>query len=79
AVSQNILGGVTRQYYNALGQLTDTVNPVGNRIHKTYDLTGHITAVQFFDVYGNHYLLASAYYNAAGQLMWKSRIEKGKS
>ncbi|MCY4330752.1 MAG: hypothetical protein OXC48_11855, partial [Endozoicomonadaceae bacterium] len=79
AVSQNILGRVTRQYYNALGQLTDTVNPVGNRIHKTYDLTGHITAVQFFDVYGNHYLLASAYYNAAGQLMWKSRIEKGKS
>ncbi|MCY4178359.1 MAG: RHS repeat protein, partial [Endozoicomonadaceae bacterium] len=79
AVLQDSSGRVTRQCYNALGQITDTVNPAGNRTHKTYDLAGHITAIQFFGVSGAHYLLSSAHYNAAGQLIWSSQAERGKT
>ncbi|MCY4178371.1 MAG: hypothetical protein OXD32_07775, partial [Endozoicomonadaceae bacterium] len=78
-VLQNTSGRITKQYYNALGQVTDTVNSAGSRIHNIYDLTSHITAIAFFGINGEHYLLSSAHYNAAGQLMWEYQIEAGKN
>ncbi len=78
-VLQNTSGRITKQYYNALGQVTDTVNSAGSRIHNIYDLTSHITAIAFFGINGEHYLLSSAHYNAAGQLMWEYQIEAGNN
>ncbi|MCY4330295.1 MAG: hypothetical protein OXC48_09510, partial [Endozoicomonadaceae bacterium] len=74
---QDPSGRVIRQRYNSLGQLTDTINSVGDRIHSVYDITGKIVQSWAYPVSGEHYLLSSASYNAAGQLRW-SAGEDGK-
>ena len=52
-------------------------DPVGDSIHYVYDLTGHVIQSWARPVSGGNYLLSSAEYNAAGELLWKAR-EDGK-
>ena len=66
-----------RQYYDSLGRLTDTVDPVGNRLHSVYNLTGQVLQSWVYPVSGEHYLLSSSEYNKAGQLIWHAG-EDGK-
>ncbi|MCY4330581.1 MAG: hypothetical protein OXC48_10980, partial [Endozoicomonadaceae bacterium] len=70
-------GRMIRQRYDALGRLTDTIDPAGNRVHKVYNLTGQVIQSWIYPVSGGYYLLSSAGYNRAGQLMW-SAGEDGK-
>ncbi len=70
-------GRMIRQRYDALGRLTDTIDPAGNRVHKVYNLTGQVIQSWIYPVSGGYYLLSSAGYNRAGQLIW-SAGEDGK-
>ena len=53
-----------------LGRLTDIVDPVGNRAHSVYNLTGHVIQSWVYPASGGHYLLSSSGYNKTGQLIW---------
>ncbi len=66
------LGRIVKKYYNALGQVTDIMDPTGDVIHKVYDLNGHEVQSWAQPVAGGHYLLASAEYNSAGDLLWSA-------
>ncbi|MCY4328827.1 MAG: hypothetical protein OXC48_01895, partial [Endozoicomonadaceae bacterium] len=66
------LGRTMKKYYNALGQMTDVMNPAGDVIHKIYDLNGHAIQSWSKPATGGYYLLASAEYNSAGDLLWSA-------
>ncbi|MCY4177172.1 MAG: hypothetical protein OXD32_01560, partial [Endozoicomonadaceae bacterium] len=68
---------VVKKYYNAFGQLTDVINSVGDIVHYVYDINGHIIRSWSRSVFGGNYLLSSAEYNAAGDLLWQAG-EDGK-
>ncbi|MCY4329483.1 MAG: YD repeat-containing protein, partial [Endozoicomonadaceae bacterium] len=51
---------VIKRYYNAFGQLTDIVNPIGDSVHYEYDLIGHVVQTWVRPVSGGNYLLSSA-------------------
>ncbi|MCY4329936.1 MAG: hypothetical protein OXC48_07665, partial [Endozoicomonadaceae bacterium] len=68
----DMLRHVIKKYYNAFGQLTDINDPVGDSIHYVYDLTGHVVQSWVCPVSGSNYLLSSAAYNAAGELLWQA-------
>ncbi len=68
---------VIKRYYNAFGQLTGIVNPIGDSVHYEYDLIGHVVQTWVRPVSGGNYLLSSAEYNAAGELLWQAG-EDGK-
>ncbi len=68
---------VVKKYYNVFGQLTYIADPVGDSVHYVYDLTGHIVQTWIRPVSGSNYLLSSAEYNAAGELLWQAG-EDGK-
>ncbi|MCY4329133.1 MAG: hypothetical protein OXC48_03470, partial [Endozoicomonadaceae bacterium] len=75
-------GRVVTENYDALGHVTDIINPAGDKIHNVYNLTGQL--VQKWIIPANNgkqtskkYLLDSAQYNAAGKLLWKAG-EDGK-
>ena len=70
-------GNVIHRNYNSLGKITDMTNPVGDKIHYVYNLTGQIIQTWVLPVSGGRYLLSSAQYSAAGQLLWKAG-EDGK-
>ena len=63
---------IVKKHYNTLGQLTDITDPVGDKIHYIYDLTGHIIQRWAQPASGGNYLLSSAQYNAAGELLWRA-------
>ena len=63
---------IVKKHYNALGQLTDVTDPVGDKIHYLYDLVGHTIQSWAQPVSGGNYLLSSAQYNAAGELLWQA-------
>ncbi|MCY4330192.1 MAG: hypothetical protein OXC48_08970, partial [Endozoicomonadaceae bacterium] len=65
------------KHYNVFGQLAYVTDPVGNSVHYVYDLTGHVIQTWAHPVSGSNYLLSSAEYNAAGELLWQSG-EDGK-
>ncbi|MCY4330179.1 MAG: hypothetical protein OXC48_08905, partial [Endozoicomonadaceae bacterium] len=69
-IAQDAMKRVVKQYYDSLGELTDTIDPVGNRMHRVYNLSGQITQSWVYPVSGGHYLMSSAHYNSAGQLIW---------
>ena len=71
------LGHHVTKHYNVFGQLTDVINPVGDSIHYVYDLTGHVIQSWARPVSGGNYLLSSAEYNAAEELLWQAG-EDGK-
>ncbi|MCY4328825.1 MAG: hypothetical protein OXC48_01885, partial [Endozoicomonadaceae bacterium] len=66
------LGRTVKKYYNALGQVTDVMDPAGDVIHKVYDLNGYAIQSWAQPASGGHYLLASAEYNSAGDLLWSA-------
>ncbi len=66
------LGHSVKVIYNALGSVTDIINPKGDRVHRVYDLSGHIIQSWAYPVSGDHYLLSSAKYNNAGELLWSA-------
>ncbi len=66
------LGHVIKKHYDAPGRLTDITNPAGDKIHYVYDLTGHTIQRWSQPVSGGNYLLSSAEYNAAGDLLWSA-------
>ncbi len=66
------LGHIVKKHYDALGQLTDMTDPVGDNIHYVYDLSGHTIQNWAQPVTGGSYLLSSAQYNAAGELLWQA-------
>ncbi|MCY4329252.1 MAG: hypothetical protein OXC48_04105, partial [Endozoicomonadaceae bacterium] len=68
---------VVKKHYNDFGQLTNITDPVGDSVHYIYDLTGHIVQSWARPVSGGNYLLSSAEYNAAGELLWQAG-EDGK-
>ncbi len=70
--STDPMGHIVKKHYNAPGQLTDVTDPVGDKIHYVYDLTGHTIQSWAQPVSGGNYLLSSAKYNAAGELLWKA-------
>ncbi|MCY4329270.1 MAG: hypothetical protein OXC48_04195, partial [Endozoicomonadaceae bacterium] len=61
-----------KKHYNAIGQMTDIVDPAGDIIHNVYDLNGHEIQSWARPASGGSYLLASAEYNSAGDLMWRA-------
>ncbi len=77
AAATDPLGHHVAKHYNAFGQLTDVIDPAGDSIHYVYDLTGHIVQSWARPVSGGNYLLSSAEYNAAGELLWQAG-EDGK-
>ena len=70
-------GRIVRQHYDSLGRLTDSIDPAGNRMHSVYNLAGQTVQSWIYPVSGGHYLLSSAGYNRAGQLIWHAG-EDGK-
>ena len=66
------MGHIVKKHYNALGQLTDVTDPVGDKIHYLYDLVGHTIQSWAQPVSGGNYLLSSAQYDAAGELLWQA-------
>ncbi len=70
-------GRIVKQYYDSMGRLTDIIDPSGNRTHSVYNLTGQTIQSWVYPVSGEHYLLSSAGYNRAGQLIWHAG-EDGK-
>ncbi|MCY4329781.1 MAG: hypothetical protein OXC48_06870, partial [Endozoicomonadaceae bacterium] len=68
---------IVKKYYNVFGQMTDIINPVGDSVHYVYDLIGHVVQTWVCSVSGSNYLLSSAEYNAAGELLWQAG-EDGK-
>ena len=66
------MGHIVKKHYNAPGQLTDVTDPVGDKIHYVYDLTGHAIQSWAQPVSGGNYLLSSAQYNAADELLWQA-------
>ncbi len=76
------MGQIVRKNYNALGQVTDIIDPIGDKIHNVYNLIGQVVQKWIIPVNKSgqqkkQYLLASAQYNAAGELLWKAG-EDGK-
>ena len=69
------LGHVIKKRYNAQGQVTDITDPAGNIAHNVYDLAGHVIQSWALPVSGDHYLLSSARYNAAGERLWNAGEE----
>ncbi|MCY4329163.1 MAG: hypothetical protein OXC48_03625, partial [Endozoicomonadaceae bacterium] len=73
------LGRTVKKYYNALGQVTDIMDPAGDVIHKIYDLNGHEIQSWAQPASGGHYLLASAEYNSAGDLLWSAGEDRHRT
>ncbi len=77
--AQDSAGRIVRQHYDSLGRLTDTIDPTGNRMHQVYNLTGQIVQSWAYPVSGGHYLLSSARYNKAGQLIWSTGEDRKRT
>ena len=64
--------------YDDAGQVIKTTDPLGNQFHNVYDLLGHTIQQWIIPAKSNtQYLLASAQYDSAGELLWKAG-EDGK-
>ncbi len=66
------LGRIVKKEYDALGRLVNIIDPKGDKIHNVYDLSGHVIQHWVQPASGGNYLLASAEYNAAGELLWRA-------
>ncbi|MCY4178585.1 MAG: hypothetical protein OXD32_08870, partial [Endozoicomonadaceae bacterium] len=63
---------IVKREYDTLGKLINITGPTGNKVHNVYDLAGNIIQHWAQPVYGGAYLLTSAEYNAAGELLWRA-------
>ena len=75
--TEDAMGRVVQKHYDVFGYVTDIINPTGDKIHNTYDLTGHVIQRLAMPAQGGRYLLESAGFNAAGQKLWSAE-EDGK-
>ncbi len=66
------LGHIVKKKYDVLGRLINITDPKGDKVHNVYDLSGHIIQHWVQPASGGNYLLASAEYNAAGELLWRA-------
>ncbi len=78
------MGRIVTKDYDALGHVIYITDPAGDKIHNIYNLVGQL--VQQWTIPANEdkqslpqYLLASAQYNAAGELLWKAGEDKKKT
>ena len=76
-MTEDVMGRIVHKHYDQLGHLDDITDPVGNHIHFVYNLIGKMTERWALPAKGGHYLLSSAGYNNASQLMYKAG-EDGK-
>ncbi|MCY4330178.1 MAG: hypothetical protein OXC48_08900, partial [Endozoicomonadaceae bacterium] len=77
--SVDSMGKVIKKCYDALGRITDIVNPEQDIIHLQYNLLGKVIAQWMLPATGGRYLLHTAGYNQAGQLLWKAGEDGGKT
>ena len=71
-------GKIVTKRYDALGHLTDIINPAGDKIHNIYNINNQIVKKWLYPVNQNTgYLLFSSGYDAAGRLLWEAG-EDGK-
>ncbi|MCY4330176.1 MAG: hypothetical protein OXC48_08890 [Endozoicomonadaceae bacterium] len=64
--------------YDVAGRVIKTTDPLGNQFNNVYDLSGKVIEKWVIPVNDHiQYLLASAQYDAAGELLWKAG-EDGK-
>ena len=73
------MGRVTQINYDSFGHPNDITDSVGNHIHCVYNLTGQVTERWALPVSGGRYLLSSAGYNNAGQLLYKTGEDRKKT
>ncbi|MCY4329994.1 MAG: hypothetical protein OXC48_07960, partial [Endozoicomonadaceae bacterium] len=73
------LGHIVKTKYDGFGVVTDIIDPKGDKVHNTYDLSGHRIQSRACPVTGSCYLLSSAEYNNAGELMWSAGEDKRRS
>ena len=73
------LGHIITTRYDGLGAVTDITDPKGDRLHNIYDLSGHHIQSWAYPVSGGHYLLSSAEYNNAGELIWNAGEDSHRS
>ncbi|MCY4177162.1 MAG: hypothetical protein OXD32_01510, partial [Endozoicomonadaceae bacterium] len=64
------LGHIVKKEYDSMGRVINITDPKGDKLHNVYDLSGHIIQHWAQPVSGGNYLLSSAEYNAAGELLW---------
>ncbi|MCY4330561.1 MAG: hypothetical protein OXC48_10880, partial [Endozoicomonadaceae bacterium] len=70
--STDPLGHVVKKEYDEMGRVTNIIDPKGDKTHNVYDLSGHVVQRYVQPVSGGNYLLSSAEYNAAGELLWNA-------
>ena len=71
-------GRVISKHFDLWGRVSDIVDPVGDKLHNVYNLTGQVIQKWAQPARDKHnYLLDSAEYNAAGDLLWQDK-EGGK-
>ncbi|MCY4329254.1 MAG: hypothetical protein OXC48_04115, partial [Endozoicomonadaceae bacterium] len=70
--SVDAMGRKVSREYDSVGRVSTIVDPEGDKIHNVYNLTGKIIQ-KWVLPFNSHkqYLLASAQYNAAGEMLWK--------
>ena len=82
-ISSTDPAGRTRtKIYNSLGEITITKDNSGNEMHYAYDFTGHlISAYKQYKGFAGFgvWLMYSAQYNPAGQLIWKINSSQQKT
>ncbi|MCY4329057.1 MAG: RHS repeat-associated core domain-containing protein [Endozoicomonadaceae bacterium] len=76
-MTKDAMGKIVRKHYDALGHTDDITDPAGNHIHLVYNLNGQVVERWALPISGKRYLLSSAGYNNAGQLLYKAG-EDGK-
>ena len=76
-MTEDTMGRTVRKHYDELGYPDDMTDPVGNHIHFVYNLAGKMIEHWALPASGGRYLLSSAGYNNAGQMMYKAG-EDGK-
>ncbi len=65
-------------HYNERGRVSEVIDPVGNKTHNVYNFIGKVVEKWLEPAKNYHrYLMFSAQYNAAGELLWQAG-EDGK-
>ncbi|MCY4329010.1 MAG: hypothetical protein OXC48_02825, partial [Endozoicomonadaceae bacterium] len=75
-------GRTTTKIYNSLGEIAAIKDSTGHEIDYVYDLTGHlINAYKRYKTSAgfDSWLIYSAQYNPAGQLLWKKNASQQKT
>ncbi|MCY4330081.1 MAG: hypothetical protein OXC48_08405, partial [Endozoicomonadaceae bacterium] len=70
--STDPLGNIVKKEYDGMGRVTNIIDPKGDKKHNIYDLVGHVIQRYAQPASGGNYLLFSAEYNAAGELLWNA-------